>query len=167
MVNKGLGQKEIFQAALEIERHGEEPSAKKIREHLGSGSLTTISKYFKLWQMQRPIVKAEEELDLEMILKDIDTEVIAEFFSNEHPQIVALVFSYLDPKQVARILNLFSENLKDDILDRMEHLGFVKKQFVQKITGIIKDELKTLANCHGEQKGGMTFVKKVREEMNR
>lgn len=80
MVNKGLKQEEVFQAAIEIERQGEEPSTKKIREHLGSGSLTTISKYLKLWQLQRLIVKPEEDLDLKIILKNIDSEVIADFF---------------------------------------------------------------------------------------
>jgi flagellar motor switch protein FliG len=167
MVNKGLSQDQVFEAALEIERLGVEPSAKKIRDHLGSGSLTTISKYFKQWQVKRPTTTVEEELDLKIILKDIDREIIADFFSNEHPQIIALIFSYLEPKQAANILKVFPENLKDDVLDRMEHLGPVQKHFVQKIAGVIRDELKSLDNHLGEQKGGMSFVKKVREEMKR
>lgn len=167
MVNRGLKQEEVFQAAIEIERQGEEPSAKKIREYLGSGSLTTISKYFKLWQIQRPKIEDTKELDLNTIFKDIDCEVVAEFFSNEHPQITALVFSYLEPRLVAIILKSFSKNLREDVLDRMENLGFVTKQFVQKIAEVISSEFRSLNDYHGEQKGGASFVKKVREEMNR
>lgn len=87
------------------------------------------------------------------------------FFSNEHPQIIALTFSHLDPKQIANILKSLSVDLKDDVLDRMENLGFVKNQFVQKIAKIVKEELKPLVDSCGEQKGGTKFVEKVREEM--
>lgn len=167
MVNKGLNQEDVFLAAQEIEKSGEEPSAKKIRDHIGSGSLTTISKYFKQWQVQKTQIKIEDDLDLKMILKDFDTEVVAEFFSNEHPQIIALVFSYLDPLQVAKILTSMPDILKDDVLDRMEKLGFVKKQFVQNISQVIKEELRALSDYHGEQKGGPKFVQKIREEMKR
>ncbi len=125
------------------------------------------TRYFKLWQAQRPEVKREEELNLKMIFKDIECGVLTDFFSNEHPQVIALVFSHLEPKQVANILNSLSDNLKDDVLDRMKDLEFVQKQIVQKIAAVLKEELMMIANYHGEQKGGAKFVEKVKNEMSR
>ncbi len=118
-----------------------------------------------MWQQELQ-TNDEEALDLQIILKDIENGVIGEFFLNEHPQVVALVLSYLEPKQAANILNYLPENLKDEVLNRMEKLGFTQKQFIQKIAKVIKEELKEITCHHGEQKGGVKFVDKVKKEMN-
>ncbi len=165
MVNKGLKQEDIFQAAIELKQKGEEPSAKKIREHLGTGSLTTISKYFKQWLEGQTV--NNEELDLQKIFEDIDPTIIGEFFSGEHPQIVALVFSHLKPKQVADILNHLPQEMQDDVLKRMEKLELVQQQFVQKLAKFIMEELSTIINSQGVQKGGSDFVNQVKRELNK
>ena len=165
MSSQKITQKDVFEASEEIKASGNYPSPNKIRDLLGSGSLTTISKHLKDWKEQDSKGTNQEVLDFGKILENVDTETISEFFSNEHPQVIALVFSYLTPKKVASILKQFPTTLRDDILDRMEHMGFVQTQFVQAIAKVLQKELKEIANLHGEQKGGESFVKQVKKEL--
>ena len=50
MVASKVTQKMVFVAASKLREKGTEPTAKKLLSEIGVGSLTTHSKYLKLWQ---------------------------------------------------------------------------------------------------------------------
>ena len=50
MARRGIEYSEVETACSQIWETGGTPSAKKVREHLGRGSLTTISKYLNMWK---------------------------------------------------------------------------------------------------------------------
>lgn len=68
MANVGIEKQDVFGAADEILAGGKEPTIQAIREKLGTGSLTTISKHLKDWQAskrnQSPIAKAPLAFEL-------------------------------------------------------------------------------------------------------
>ena len=50
MAVKGLSYQEVVNAINKIIQQQDKPSINKIRQLIGYGSLTTISKYFKQWK---------------------------------------------------------------------------------------------------------------------
>ncbi len=79
MANVGIEKQDVFGAADEILAGGKEPTIQAIREKLGTGSLTTISKHLKDWQAskrnQSPVAKAP------LITARIELKKAAEMFS--------------------------------------------------------------------------------------
>ena len=162
-MKKRLSQEDVFQTATQLSQEGIEPSVKLIRERIGSGSFATISKYFKLWQAEKPT--EETIFSLEEVLADVEVDVLSEYLHNEHPQIIALIFSHLPAKQVADVIKGWGPVDLDEILSRMENLGYVQDKVVNRIAQVLAKELRSLKRVHLDQKGGTEFVNEIRKEM--
>jgi flagellar motor switch protein FliG len=59
-------------------------------------------------------------------LKWMDSRAVAELLRNEHPQIIAIVLSYLEPDQGAEVLGLLPENARSDLIMRVATLDGVQ-----------------------------------------
>ena len=55
-------------------------------------------------------------------LKWMDSRAVAELMRNEHPQIIAIVLSYLEPDQAAEVLAFLPEALRSDLMMRVATL---------------------------------------------
>ena len=60
-------------------------------------------------------------------LKWMDPKAIAELVRNEHPQIIAIVLSYLDPDQSAEVLSNFNAEIRADLVMRVATLEGVQR----------------------------------------
>lgn len=161
MKNTRLEKADIFKVADSLFQNGEAPTAKKIRSYLGSGSLTTITKYLNDWKQ----IPRSVELDFNELVSGIPNDKLASFFENELPQVCALVFSNLEAKKAAGILHFFSEEKRLDVLNRIESLGPVQTLILEKIFYVLKSELLAFSEPQVEQFGGRGFVEKIRKEL--
>ena len=59
-------------------------------------------------------------------LKWMDSKAVAELVRNEHPQIIAIVLSYLEPEQGAEVLTFLPENTRSDLIMRVATLDGVQ-----------------------------------------
>jgi hypothetical protein len=59
-------------------------------------------------------------------LKWMDPRAIADLVRNEHPQIIAIVLSHLDPDQAAETLKLLPERARTDVLLRIATLDGIR-----------------------------------------
>ena len=59
-------------------------------------------------------------------LKWMDARAIAELVRNEHPQIIAIVLSYIDPDQSAEVLGNFPPDVRADLVMRVATLDGVQ-----------------------------------------
>ncbi|MCM2350572.1 MAG: DNA-binding protein [Bacteriovoracaceae bacterium] len=165
MKNKKLTREDIFEVAFKLEKAGIEPSSKLIREEVGSGSLTTITKYLKEWQSGKQHNRSENIVSIPDILGQVDNELLKDYFSNELPQVTALIFSYLSPERAAEVLKEFEPSRREKILSRMENIGYVQTQTVQQIALTIMSEFNSVILAKGEKVGGKSFVKSIRKEL--
>ncbi len=164
MVSSHLKKSDVIWAVEELERQGKAVSVKKIREYLGSGSLTTISKYYKEYQSERDSF-IQSDIDMTSLLSEIDAEHLASFLDKEHPQVIALVLSFLSPSFVAEILGHL--DVLDDILQRMRTLQSVDEKVIQTIAQTLKIELAAFRKVKCEQRGGDNFVSLVQQQMKK
>jgi flagellar motor switch protein FliG len=71
-------------------------------------------------------------------LKWMDPRAIAEMVRQEHPQIVAIVLSYIDPDQAASVLSLLPEWLRVDSVMRIATLDGIQPHALNELDDILE-----------------------------
>lgn len=71
-------------------------------------------------------------------LKWMDSRQIAELIRLEHPQIVAIILSYLDNDQSAEILALFPQNIRLNIMMRVASLDGIQPSALSELNDIME-----------------------------
>ncbi|MGQ0658917.1 MAG: flagellar motor switch protein FliG [Chromatiales bacterium] len=75
-------------------------------------------------------------------LKWMDPCSVVELIRLEHPQIIAIVLSYLEPDQAAAVLQTFPEKTRADLVLRVATLKGVQPQAMQELNDILERQLK-------------------------
>ena len=70
-------------------------------------------------------------------LKWMEPRAIAEVVRLEHPQIIAIVLSYLDSDQAAEVLTALPENMRPDVLMRIASLDGIQPSALQELDDIL------------------------------
>lgn len=88
-------------------------------------------------------------------LKWMDPRSIADLIRLEHPQIIAIVMSYLDSDQAAEVLTFLPPRQRADILMRVATLEGVQPGALQELDEIMEQQLSGNANVKSASMGGI------------
>lgn len=88
-------------------------------------------------------------------LKWMETRAVAEIVRNEHPQIVAIVLSYLDPDQAADVLSQLPERMKGDVLMRIARLDGIQPAALRELDEIMEKQFSGGNNLKSSSVGGV------------
>ena len=88
-------------------------------------------------------------------LKWMDARAVAELIRLEHPQIQAIVLSYLDPDHAAEVLNFFSERVRPDVLLRIATLEGIQPQALKELDEIMERQFSGNQNVQSSTVGGV------------
>jgi len=88
-------------------------------------------------------------------LKWMDPRTIAELIRLEHPQIIAIVLSYLDSDQAAETLGYLAPRLRPDVLMRIAVLEGVHPDALQELDAIMEKQLSGNSGAQTAQMGGI------------
>jgi flagellar motor switch protein FliG len=88
-------------------------------------------------------------------LKWMDPRSVAELIRLEHPQIIAIVLSYLEPDQAAAVLQEFPEKWRSDLVLRVATLNGVQPQAMQELNDILERQLKGGGGLKSSSIGGI------------
>jgi flagellar motor switch protein FliG len=72
----------------------------------------------------------------------MDPRAVAELIRLEHPQIIAIVLSYLEADQAAAVLQEFPEKVRSDLILRVATLNGVQPSAMQELNDILERQLK-------------------------
>lgn len=86
-------------------------------------------------------------------LKWMEAKTVADMVRNEHPQVVAIVLSYLEPDQSAEILQLLPEGHRVDLLMRISSLDSVQPGALQELNQMIEQQVQGNANMQSASVG--------------
>ncbi len=95
------------------------------------------------------------------ILKEADSQQLANFLAKEHPQVIALILSHLTPEQTAEVLEEFDEDLRTDCLMRIATLGKVSPQLVNEIESVVDRIAEATISQNLAMTGGAQLVANV------
>lgn len=87
-------------------------------------------------------------------LKWMDPRAVAEIVRQEHPQIIAIVLSYLEPDQSAEILGLFPDRDRVDILMRIASLESIQPAAMNELNDILEKQFSGKDNMMSSHVGG-------------
>jgi flagellar motor switch protein FliG len=96
-------------------------------------------------------------------LKWMDPKQIAELIRLEHPQIISIVLSFLDPDQGAAVLSEFPEKVRSDIIMRVAALEGIQPNALQELDMILEKQFQGASNVKSSALGG---VKKAADILN-
>jgi flagellar motor switch protein FliG len=88
-------------------------------------------------------------------LKWMDPRGVAEIIRHEHPQIIAIVLSYLESDQSAEILSLFPERVRVDVLMRIATLDGIQPAALNELNDIMEKQFSGSNNVKSSTVGGL------------
>lgn len=96
-------------------------------------------------------------------LKWMDARAVADMIRMEHPQIVAIVLSFLDADQAAEVLALLPESAQTEIVMRIATLDTVQPNALEELDQILE---KQFSSSNAQQPAAMGGVKNAANIMN-
>ncbi len=88
-------------------------------------------------------------------LKWMDARAVAEMIRNEHPQIIAIVLSYLDSDQSAEVLTFLPERMRSDTLQRIASLESINPNALEELDKILEQQFAGSKNSKAPVVGGL------------
>lgn len=88
-------------------------------------------------------------------LKWMDARAVAELIRLEHPQIQAIVLSYLDNDHAAEVIRFFPEPTRHDVLLRIATLDGIQPSALQELDGILERQFAGNQNVQSSSVGGV------------
>ena len=95
------------------------------------------------------------------ILDWMDARAISELVIDEHPQIIALVVSYLDYGLAADVLGLLPQDLQPDVISRIATLQTVGPDALAELEEVMQRKFKANTTLRASQVGGVKAATKI------
>ena len=94
-------------------------------------------------------------------LKWMEARTVAEMIRNEHPQIIAIVLSYLDSDQSAAILGLLPVRTRVDVLMRVATLDAVQPAAINELNQVLEEQVSGTSNIQTASVGGLRTAAEI------
>jgi len=105
-------------------------------------------------------VKASGGSEVSMgILHDLDAQSIANFIKKEHPQTMAVVLAYLDPKKALDVLQFLPKDIYAEVLERIAKLDRLSPGVVDEIGIVLDEEYRTIGGAR--RVGGVNALAEI------
>lgn len=88
-------------------------------------------------------------------LKWMDTRAIADLIRHEHPQIISIILTLLDPDQAADVMTMLPPNMRSDLLMRIATLEGVQPAALRELDDIMEKQLTGSEGVKSSQIGGI------------
>ena len=95
------------------------------------------------------------------ILDWMDARSIAELVVDEHPQIIALVMSYLDAGLASDVLLSLPDELQPDVVYRVATLETVQPEALRELEDVMQRKFKSNATLRASQVGGVKAAAQI------
>ncbi len=94
-------------------------------------------------------------------LKWMDPRSVADLVRNEHPQIIAIVLSHLDPDQAAETLKMLPERTRADVLLRIATLDGIPPNALNELNEIMERQFAGNQNMKSSTIGGVKVAANI------
>lgn len=91
-------------------------------------------------------------------LRWMEPKLVATTIRGEHPQIQAVILSYLHPDQAAEVLTHFPEKTRADLMMRVATMESVNANALQELNRIVEGEFASSGLPQGQFRGGVKFA---------
>ncbi|MEX0722423.1 MAG: flagellar motor switch protein FliG [Gracilimonas sp.] len=144
-----------FYQLMEVKQHmikGGLDYAKELLGHLGNGA--DADKILKKLKAQSGSTVFDE-------FQETKISQIANFISNEHPQVAALIFSQLEVEKSAEILGLLDTEMQTEIVYRLASMDKISAEVIEEIEEVIKEHMGGMDTMGDRVKSGTNIVAQI------
>lgn len=94
-------------------------------------------------------------------LRKTDPSYLLNFIQEEHPQTIALILSYLEPEQAARILSSLSKEKQGDIARRIAGMDRANPEVAKEVEKVLENRLATVIKQGQTNIGGIPALVEI------
>jgi flagellar motor switch protein FliG len=99
-------------------------------------------------------------------LEWMSAAAIAQLLRDEHPQIIAIVLSYLDSEQAGEVLSLLEPELRTDVVMRIANLDDVQQSALAEIEALIANKSSAIETTKTAKVGGDRVAANIVNALN-
>lgn len=100
-------------------------------------------------------------------MKKADMVQLVNFIQNEHPQTIALVLAYLDPKQSSQVLISLPEDLQADVVKRLALLERASPEIVKQVEKVLEKKMSSFVSQDFSNVGGIDVAVEIMNSIER
>lgn len=100
-------------------------------------------------------------------VRKADSAQVLSFIQNEHPQTIALILSYLDPRQSAYILSSLPLDSQTEVLVRIAEMGASAPEYIKEAERILENKLVSLNFGDHTKVGGIDCLVQILNSVDR
>lgn len=94
-------------------------------------------------------------------LKWMDSKAVADTIRHEHPQIQAIVLSYLEPQAAAKVISILPEHLHMDLVLRIARLESVQSEALEELNAILERQFQNKGGTKSSSVGGVKIAAEI------
>ncbi len=96
-----------------------------------------------------------------------DTRQIINFITDEHPQTIALILTYIDPEKAAAILNVLPPEIQSDIALRIATMERTSPEIIKEVEAVLEKRFSSILNNEFTSVGGVKDLVKILNMVDR
>jgi flagellar motor switch protein FliG len=100
-------------------------------------------------------------------IRKADSTQVLNFIQNEHPQTIALILSYLDPRHAAQILANLPLDKQTSVIARIANMGVTSPEYIKETERILEKKLSTLSFGDRSVTGGIDSLVSILNSVDR
>ena len=100
-------------------------------------------------------------------IRKTDSTQVMNFIQNEHPQTIALILSYIDPKSAAQILAELPLEKQTSVIARIANMGFTSPEYIKETEHVLEKKLSTMNFGDSTSAGGIDSLVQILNSVDR
>ena len=100
-------------------------------------------------------------------IRRADSTQVLNFIQNEHPQTIALVLSYIDPKNAAQILSQLPLEKQTSVIARIANMGVASPEYIKETERVLEKKLSTMTFGDATTTGGIDTLVAILNSVDR
>lgn len=100
-------------------------------------------------------------------IRRADSTQVLNFIQNEHPQTIALILSYIDPKNAAQILSELPLEKQTSVIARIANMGITSPEYIKETERVLERKLSTMSFGDATSTGGIDCLVKILNSVDR
>ncbi len=100
-------------------------------------------------------------------VRKADTAHISNLIYNESPQTIALLLSYIEPKQAAEVISTLEPEAQVEVIRRIANMSSVQPEYIQEVERIMEKRLASMGMSDKTEIGGIDSVVKIVNSIDR
>jgi len=100
-------------------------------------------------------------------IRRVDSNQILNVIHNEHPQIIALVLSYIEPKQAAQIIASLPQERQVEIISRISRMGSTSPEYIKEAERIMERRISSMGYTDNIVVGGIDTIVNIVNSLDR